>query len=101
MATILQVLNRALKDEKFWDQLLVDPKSALDSANFKLSQEDLIYLIDRLHDSVSVVKFERRRHESPVPKEDLVNRKRSKISSSGTADNEFLDSSEELRVPWS
>ncbi|MCX6169974.1 MAG: hypothetical protein NTX65_11570 [Ignavibacteriales bacterium] len=100
MATILQVLNRALKDEKFWDQLLVDSKKALDSANFKLSQEDLIYLMDRIHDPVTVVKFERRRHESPAPKEVLVNRKMSKISKSETAENEFLDS-EEIRVPWS
>lgn len=100
MTTILQVLNRALKDEKFWDQLLTDSKKALDSADFKLSQEDLIYLIDHLHNSDAVVKFERRRHEPPVVKAESANRKMSKISRSETAENGFLDN-EEIKVPWS
>ncbi|MHB8906098.1 MAG: hypothetical protein ACYC4T_04575 [Melioribacteraceae bacterium] len=100
MTTILQVLNRALKDEKFWDQLLIDPKKALDSADFKLSQEELIYLIDHLHDSVAVVKFERRRHEPSAVKADSVNRKMSKILRSETAEDGFLDN-EEIKVPWS
>ena len=100
MTTILQVLNRALKDEKFWDLLLSNPKNALDSVGFKLSQEDLIYLIDHLHDSVAVVKFERRRHEPSAVKADSVNRKMSKILRSETAEDGFLDN-EEIKVPWS
>jgi len=100
MTTILQVLNRALKDEKFWDQLLADSQKALDSADFKLSQEELIYLIDHLHNSVAVVKFERRRHESPAAKAEAVNRKMNKIARSETTENGFLDN-EEIKVPWS
>jgi hypothetical protein len=97
MATLLQVLQRAFKDEKFWDQLLSDPKSALDSADFKLSQEDLIYLMKRIYNPAIVAAFERYRHKQPDP----GIKKLGKVSETLTADTEFLDTGEEPKVPWS
>ena len=97
MATLLQVLHKAFKDENFWDQLLSDPKNALDSADFKLSQEDLIYLMKRIYNPGIVVAFERYRHKQPAP----GIKKLGKVSETRTADTEFLDTGEEPKVPWS